>query len=298
MIDSIEKLPSLTAEQSKFLNYIIEYENGESISTKQLVEANSFVRLKVKVEYRKDLVASDLPTSQNILNLSFKLNYVQSDDTNDNVTIDNNGKLIKVVKGDGTNTSDEICIGEECFYVISSTDEEITMLTKYNLLVGNKYDGTSYVKLENPTGIQDETAKGWFSGPNSDKPIIGVNQFCNISYWSSMTSTYPAYIYNEKSSLYEYIENYKTYLENLGTSINEARLITLEELESLGCNISSLSCASSPSWVYSTSYWSGVARSQNGLLYVLSTGVFGNDRFCYGSSCGVRPVIVIPRTLI
>ena len=31
MIDSIEKLPDLTLEQQKYLNFIIEYENGEQI---------------------------------------------------------------------------------------------------------------------------------------------------------------------------------------------------------------------------------------------------------------------------
>ena len=43
MIDSIEKLPQLSETQSKYLNYIVEYQSGESINTKQLVEANSFV---------------------------------------------------------------------------------------------------------------------------------------------------------------------------------------------------------------------------------------------------------------
>ena len=33
IIDSIEKKPELTAEQAKYINYVIEYVNGDSIST-------------------------------------------------------------------------------------------------------------------------------------------------------------------------------------------------------------------------------------------------------------------------
>ena len=37
MIESISKEPELTEAQQKYLNYIIEYQNGEQINTKQLV---------------------------------------------------------------------------------------------------------------------------------------------------------------------------------------------------------------------------------------------------------------------
>ena len=61
MIDSITKTSTLTETQAKYVNYTIEYQNGESINTKQLLQANSFVILKVRVEFRKDVIASDLP---------------------------------------------------------------------------------------------------------------------------------------------------------------------------------------------------------------------------------------------
>ena len=50
MVDSVVKTPELTDDQKKYLNYIIEYENGEQITSKQLVLKNSLVRLKVRVE--------------------------------------------------------------------------------------------------------------------------------------------------------------------------------------------------------------------------------------------------------
>ena len=79
MIDGITKTPDLTDTQKKYLNYIVEYQNGTVISTKQLVSKNSYVRLKVKLEFRKDISVSDLPTQSETLNLSFKVNYIQSD---------------------------------------------------------------------------------------------------------------------------------------------------------------------------------------------------------------------------
>ena len=299
MIDGVTKTPTLTESQAKYLNYIVEYQNGEAINTKQLVSKNSFVRLKVRVEFRKDLTASDLPSTSETLNLSFTVNYVQADEVGTSNVPDNGveKKLINVVKGDGTQKSDEVCIGEECFYVISSTDEEVKMLAKYNLHVGNTYGGSTATPLVNPTGIQDETAIGWFSGYNATNPLIGTKPFSSTAYWSSTTSTYPAYVYNENSYLYEYVENYKAYLISLGVTPNEARLITIEELEGLGCVRSSNSCSGAPEWVYSTSYWSGSAYSSTRIWRVSSNSRFDNYDFT-SDNRGVRPVITISRSLI
>ena len=156
MIDSVTKEPTLTETQAKYLNYIIEYQNGESINTKQLVSKESFVRLKVRVEFRKDVIASDLPTTSETLNLAFTVNYVQSDGSGSSVN--NNGmKVINVVSGDGTQTSDEICIGEECFYVMYSDETTVTMLAKYNLYVGGEYNSSWTAYGDEATGKQDST---------------------------------------------------------------------------------------------------------------------------------------------
>ena len=77
MIDSITKTPILTATQQKYMNYIIEYQNGEQIASKQLVKSNEFVRFKVRVEYRSDVQEADMPTTNETLNLGFSMNYIQ-----------------------------------------------------------------------------------------------------------------------------------------------------------------------------------------------------------------------------
>ena len=169
------------------------------------------------------------------------------------------------------------------------------MLSKYNLHVGNKYDSTNgMVPLENQTGIQSKIAKGYFSGYSETNPIIGTKQFSSTNYWSSTISTYPAYVYNENSYLYEYVENYKNHLEGLGVNLSEARLITIEELEELGCSSSSFVCTNAPNWLYETTYWSGTANSSTNLWHVNSSGNFGRTDWTY-TRAGVRPVVGIPK---
>ena len=292
MIDSVTKTPELTDTEKKYLNYIVEYQNGESITTKQLVSKGSFVRLRVKVEFRKDITASDLPSQAETLNLSFKVNYVQSDDSNENITIDNNGKLIKIVSGNGTQVGDEVCIGIECFYIISSDDDSVTMLAKYNLYVGNgRTLGTSSCTPygNEATGLQDSTMLGWVSNTLVSN---GTTAFSSTNYWSGIVSSYPAYIYDSNTTLYNYVENYKTNLEKQGVEINEARLIKKEELEALGCAESS--CKNAPSWIYSTSYWSGTSNGDNYIILVDTDGSFYGNTYSYVCICGVRPVIKIP----
>ena len=291
MIENVVKTPELTTEQAKFLKYEITYQNNEPITTKQLLAKDSTMPIKVRIEYRNDISASDLPTGQVVLDLALTLEYTQSDGSGSSVT--NNGmKVINVVSGDGTQKSDEVCIGEECFYVISSTEETVTMLAKYNLYVGGEYNSSWTAYGDEATGKQDLNMIGL--SPNG-KPYKGTTKFSNTNYWSSTVSTYPAYIYDSNSTLYSYVENYKTYLSTLGVTPSEARLITYEELTSLGC--SSSSCNNAPSWVYATSYWSGSAYSSSRVWYVNSSGSIYRG-FSDASNFGCRPVITISRSLI
>ena len=286
MIDSVVKTPNLTSVQAKYIKYEITYENGESISTKQTLKKGTSTPIKVRVEYRKDISASDLPSSATELSLKLTLVYVQSDGTGS--SIPNNGvKVVNVVSGDGTQTGDEVCIGEECFYVISSTDDTVTMLSKYNLHVGYSVSaaGTKLL-LENPTGIQDESAVGfnWDSSINADKfPRIGTTAFSNIDgkYSGSIVETY--------------VNNYNDYLILLGIVSIDNRLIKKTELDSLGCSVNEHSCSKAPSWVYTTSYWSGTISGTTDVWHVRSNAFFGNSDFGHDISFGVRPVITISR---
>ena len=285
MIDGVSKTPTFTTEQAKYLNYIVEYQNGESINTKQLVSKNSFVRLKVRVEFRRDVTATDIPTTSETLNLAFTVNYIQSDGSGSSVT--DNGVYEQYEVGT------EKCFDTECFYVMYSDETTVTMLAKYNLYVGGEYNSSWTAYGEEATGKQDLNMLGYVSEQSTRK---GVIKFSDTNYWKSTVSSYPSYVYNENSLLYSYVENYKTYLSTLGVTHIDARLITKEELESLGC--SGTNCRSAPSWVYATPYWSGSASSVTFLYYVKSTGTFMSTAYSNDFDFGCRPVIVVDKSLL
>ena len=129
MIDRVTKTPTLTTAQAKYLNYIIEYQNGESIITKQLVSKNSYVRLKVRVEFRKDITASDLPTTSETLNLSFTVNYIQSDGTGSSVT-DNGVYFLDTIEPQGNVGAD----GSVVYYYYDETTTTLHIWGEGNMI--------------------------------------------------------------------------------------------------------------------------------------------------------------------
>ena len=295
MIESITKTPTLTATQAKYLNYIIEYENGEQITSKQLVSKNSLVRLKVRVEYRTDLTASDLPTTTETLNLGFTLNYVQADSTGS--VVKNNGvKIDTTANGSLDDIGTIVTIGDQQFYTIGSDGDNIVLLSMYNLYVGNQYDDENgLVPLANPTGKQSDTAIGWFDGYSVTSPVIGSTVFSSVSQKGINYSDY-------NGSIVEgYVNAYKEILEGeeYGIDVLEARLITKDELtgEGIGCSAEDYTCSNAPSFIYSTSYWSGSANNTDYVWSVDSNGDFYGNWVSYGHGLGVRPVIVIDRSL-
>ena len=209
-------------------------------------------------------------------------------DSGDCVPIINN-RPCTVISGTGRVVGDEIACGTEHFYVMSNDGNNITMLAKYNLKVGRIYTSSSAYN-EIPTteegyGLQDSEMKGYV---DSGYPYKGILSFSSTDYWSSITSSYPAFVYNSNSNLYQYVENYESYLKSLGVSSVSASLMSHEQATALGCNNS---CITAPSWVYSTSYWLGSAYDIGDVWYVASDGMFDGGYF--SSDFGVRPVVTI-----
>ena len=295
MIDSIIKTPELTASQAKYLNYIIEYENEEQITSKQLVKAGEEVRLKVRVEYRTDLNEEDLPSVTETLNLGFLVNYVQAD--SNGIVVKDNGIEVKLVSanGDINEIGTIVTIGDQQFYTIGTEGENVKLLSMYNLYVGNQYDDDNgVVSLVNPSGKQSEIARGCFDGYSVDNPIIGVTAFSSDSQKGTNYSDY-------NGSIVEgYVNNYKTMLESdYDVDIVEARLITKDELtsEEIGCSAEDFTCSNAPSFIYSTTYWSGSVYSTDFVWRVRSNGRFNGNYYSYDDYIGVRPVIVISKYL-
>ena len=293
MIENVVKNPELSAEQAKFLKYEVSYQNGESITTKHLLAKDTTMPIKVRIEYRKDLVASDLPTGQVVLDLALTLEYTQSDGVGSSVVGD--GKLI-YANGNINDIGTIVTIGSEQFYTIGTDGNNVKLLAMYNLYVGNQNDGNEITALVNPTGMQSASAKGslWDDDDNRlDLPWIGVTAFSNDEQKGINYSDY-------NGSIVEgYVNDYKFLLEtNFYVEIVEARIITKDELtdsNTFACVEDGI-CSNNYPWIYSTSYWvDSVGKDYYNPREICRGNFFGDYYYSFDDEIGVRPVIVISK---
>ena len=165
------------------------------------------------------------------------------------------------------------------------------MLSMYNLYVGGEYNSSWTAYGDEATGKQDSTMLGYVSGLSIRN---GTTAFSSSTQKGTNYSDYSG------SIVEGYVNNYKTILESdYGVDVVEARLITKDELvNTFGCNESELTCTGSTCpWIYSTSYWSGSAYNSNDVWLVNSDGSFVINDFYRDRHNGVRPVIVISKSL-
>ena len=221
-----------------------------------------------------------------VLSNGVEVNYYDQISNGQIITIENVSNDIEIkrkkelvarlVSGEIDEAGSEVCIKDECFYIISNDGSKVTMLSKYNLYVGGKFEKSTWTAYgDEATGKQDSTMLGFVS---SGQPYLGVTAFSNTN------STYAG------SIVEGYVNNYNTYLATLGVTPMEARLITYDELVSLGCSEDDMSCSKAPSWVYSTSYWTG-SNVSSGAWFVYTNKNFYYTHFSYVNCFGVRPVI-------
>ena len=300
MIENVVKTPELTTDQAKFLKYEITYQNGESITTKQLLAKDTTMPIKVRIEYRKDLVASDLPTGQVVLDLALTLEYTQSDGTASAVT--NNGVLKPVANGSIEDIGTVVTIGSEQFYTIGTDGDNVKLLSMYNLNVGNKVTAVNMdtyeytvVPITSPTGLQSSDAIGakLDTDGNFALPWIGTVAFATDDKHGTNYSDYSG------SLIETYVNDYEVAIEAMGVNVESARLITKDELvNTFGCNESESTCTGSAyPWIYATTYWSGSAYDSDNVWGVGSYGDFDYGTYDNDFGGGVRPVITISKSL-
>ena len=206
----------------------------------------------------------------------------------------------------GENIGDEVCIESECFYILDNEGDKFKLFAKYNLYIGNIFDGTSVKAIDNPTGLQTSEALGLqYNNGSTIYPAIGTTAFSakdNV-YSTSLVKSY-AEDYLQKLSLF-----------NLDISNITVKLIDKTEIEKLinkgnSLNYGSLSTTASDltgkEWIYSTSYWTmtSYTSSNYSVWYMLSNGNFNYDysatdsRYNNNKYYGVRPVLIIDKELI
>ena len=267
-IDNIEKTV-LTSEQQRYLTFKVTDQNGYEIKQGDILEKGETKKITITIEFIKDLTKEDLPKQTSTISLSYKLNFVQTDEKVTSVSQGNKFKTYSVC--------DEFCLENECFNVIKDNGTTVDTLAKQ--------------KVNTETSRQDANANTF--------------DYSKTNYWidssgkllSKYGTSYPANVFDSNSNLYEPVQNYKTYLKNeLGKTSVDARLITYEELISLGCNGSEKNCKSAPSWVYSTNYWTASARNIYSVWVVYSYESFDNYIFDNSVNSGLRPVITISKS--
>lgn len=212
------------------------------------------------------------------------------------------------------NIGDMVTCGTESFYVIpdheQAEENTVSLLAKYNLNVGDN-------KYPNPLtyGIQEEGAVGWIDA--------GYKRYGNIKYsdeiyWvenetlkNKYGTTFPAWVYDNNSLIYEHIENYKKYLTSIGVNNIVALPPSYKQLISLHCNEGQANgcvLGGAKTWVYSSCYWLGTALfeedNDNNKFRLYAIGSYENhkvgvlDRIGLDTTkelgYGVRPVIILP----
>ena len=247
------KVPELTEEQKRYIDFKVTYDNGEEVTQGDILNSETTKNLTIKIEFKKDVEASDLPSEAQQISLSYKLDFVQTDEASTITTtpsITNN--CTNFDKKDTYNVGDviAICNSEtgisEDFYVIHDDGDSVTALAKYNLYVGASYDiidgeiiyptidpkdeTLSLKELllkygistsEKRYGIQNEISKGYIVCENCK--MIGLLPFSEETYWVSdgkllekYGEEYPVYVFDSNSFLYSYLKDYESYLKSLG----------------------------------------------------------------------------------
>lgn len=241
--------------------------------------------IKAKESLSSSLIIKLVKTSTESVTEEYTCNIQVNAVERDTLGTDNSSK----VTATGTNIGDEVCLDTECFYIFDNSGDNYKLLAKYNLYVGGSYDGDldEYVPYGNEqTGLQDASMTGH----------SGV-----VAYSDSGNS------YGSSSAKENYVARYISKLGDLkidGINFNHdnVRLITKDELISLGCSIDDYTCdASAYSWIYSSSYWTmtPVESGPEAVYTVSSSGEFSDEapasKF---NAFGIRPVVVIPKTLV
>ena len=272
-IDNIEKTV-LTSEQQKYLTFKVTDQNGYEIKQGDILSAGETRNLTITIEFIKNLTKEDLPKQTSTISLSYKLNFVQTDEK---ATTSKNSNVDKTYA-----VGDEFCLEKECFYVIKDNGTTVDAFAKQNVNTKSNRQDT------NANTLTFAKAK------NNGKPYWEDDDGNLLSKYGT---SYPANVFDSNSNLYKPLENYKTYLKNtLGKTSITAKLITYEDLISLGCSKDVYSCKSAPSWVYSTRYWTASANVYLAVWFVDLDAEFGNHYFDSSRDCGLRPVITISKS--
>ena len=286
------------------ITYSLTHKDGTAIAENEVIAHGGTISYKFRIGYNSE--TTTLPTEPIVVKPDIEITPVQHKEETSSPWILPTGKT-----KDTLEVGDEICLREDttqCFNFIKYDSEDIVMLAKYNLNVGNNAKG-------NETFMQDSEAVGRKS---TDQQIAYGNvNFSYTPYWMMNNPSFPVDVYDptyktapdfsnqgyntQGYSVAYYVEEYKSILEEHGVNIKNARLLTYEEVTSnaIGCTYENGtgSCPSN-SYVLNTSFWLGTAYSSTQVWFVNSAGFINTNSFNSDYYFGVRPVVVISKSTL
>ena len=321
MVDSlVTVITDVDDEEATLPNYVkysVTYADGVSVSKYDLLSkknGSSPTRetYKVRIEYLAN--STTLPDTDLTYKINTTITYNQADENAKERSL---WLLPEGKTKDNLTVGDEICTKGECFNFLhydGTNNEDIVMLSKYNLKVGNIYDSNwnktgEYSQSDSGYGLQSSEARGYVDGAST---FNGTVAFSTTSYWmdgNNLKSPYnendtiyynlnvPIFRYRSDDSLaafptvYDgqykgapgendysivyYVDGYKTKLTEYGVTIKDTRLLTYAEATD-----SSIGC-SWDSWtcpttgfITNTTFWLGSAVNYSCVWYVRSDGNF------------------------
>lgn len=268
---------SLTTDQQKYLTYTVTYSDGATISTKDYLKKGTSETIRVRVRFRDDLTATDLPSSAETLNLTATFVYVQADST-----AKERAKPSILCIRDNTATSEDLMLGDKLYCDVNGdgTYNESTEIFYY--LKDLDSDSTSAVLIYNNVTSSDYVA---YSKTNTlNGPTIASKYLPTISEWPNVSLTKA--IRDIKSPNSDFI------IKGFNYSGYAARLPSLSEVES---------CANESNCPITGVIWLETPKTQSNALYLFAPALGYNqirDDDVTSLTASVMPVIEVPKSRI
>ena len=115
-----------------YLDYFVTYQNGVDIQPFQELRSGTTETLIVRVEYKRDVNSEDLPTTDQDLNMEFKINYTQAtQDAISTCTLESDS-LETIIDNVRNNTI------PSCYTLGASKEVEIDGLGTFSVRIANK----------------------------------------------------------------------------------------------------------------------------------------------------------------
>lgn len=268
---------SLTTDQQKYLTYTVTYGDGATISTKDYLKKGTSETIRVRVRFKDDLTATDLPSSAETLNLTATFVYVQADST-----AKERAKPSILCIRDNTATSEDLMLGDKLYCDVNGdgTYNESTEIFYY--LKDLDSDSTSAVLIYNNVTSPDYVA---YSKTNTlNGPTIASKYLPTISEWPNVSLTKA--IRDIKSQNSDFI------IKGFNYSGYAARLPSLSEVES---------CANESNCPITGVIWLETPKTQSNALYLFAPALRYNqikDDDVTSLTASVMPVIEVPKSRI